>query len=75
MASQAFRSDHLFLLRIWREDMGNDKYEWRAYIQHVLSGEARYIRSWDEIELFLENLEGTNSPYPRIPKPPLERTR
>jgi hypothetical protein len=40
MSSQAFRSAHVFLLRIWREDMGNEQFEWRAYIQHVRSGDA-----------------------------------
>lgn len=37
---------HLFTVRVWREDLGEGRSEWRGKVQHVLSGEARYFRDW-----------------------------
>ena len=34
----------LFTVRVWREDLGEGRSEWRGKVQHVLSGEARYFR-------------------------------
>jgi len=44
---------HLFLLRVWAEEMGYDQYEWRASVRHVLSGETRSIRTWHDLETFI----------------------
>lgn len=44
---------HLFLVRIWNEDLGECRSEWRAYVRHVSSGDARYVRTWDDLEIFL----------------------
>ena len=51
------RQSQSFVLRAWREDLGGSQLEWRAYVRHVLSGETRYIRSWQELEDFLEAFE------------------
>jgi hypothetical protein len=40
------RQSQLFTVRVWREDLGEGRAEWRGRIQHVLSGEARYFRDW-----------------------------
>jgi len=37
---------HLFMVRVWLEDLGDGKAEWRGQVQHVLSGEVRYSRDW-----------------------------
>ena len=37
---------HLFTVRVWREDMGDDQWEWRGKVQQVGSGEAFYFREW-----------------------------
>ncbi len=37
---------HLFTVRVWQEDLGNDQLEWRGKVQHVHSGEALYFREW-----------------------------
>ena len=37
---------HLFTVRLWREDLGHGRLEWRGQVQHVLSGETRYFRDW-----------------------------
>jgi hypothetical protein len=47
---------HLFLLRVWREELGNDQHEWRASARHVISGETRFIRTWHDLETFIDLL-------------------
>jgi hypothetical protein len=37
---------HLFTLRLWKEDLGNDQAEWRGKVQHVVSAESHYFRDW-----------------------------
>ena len=49
-------SSHLFMLRLWPEDLGNGQTDWRGSIQHVSSGEARYFRDWPTVETFVEGL-------------------
>lgn len=36
----------LFLLRVWSEDLGQGRCEWRGRVQHIGSGEVRYFRDW-----------------------------
>jgi hypothetical protein len=44
---------HLFTVRLWREDLGEGRTEWRGKVQHVLSGEERYFRDWPALNAFL----------------------
>lgn len=37
---------HLFTVRLWLEDLGEGRTEWRGQVRHVLSGEVRYFRDW-----------------------------
>ena len=37
---------HLFTVRVWHEDLGEGRWEWRGKIQHVSSGETYYFRTW-----------------------------
>ncbi len=37
---------HLFTLRLWPEELGDGRLEWRGKVEHVLSGQARYFRAW-----------------------------
>jgi len=53
---QPTQSSQLFMLRLWREDLGDGKADWRGKVQHVKSGEARYFRDWPSLEVFLEGL-------------------
>ena len=53
VGSSAKRS-HLFMLRLWLEDLGRGQFDWRAKIQYVSSGEARYLRDWPALEAFIE---------------------
>ena len=42
-------TSHLFTVRIWREELGDGRIEWRGKVQHPLSGEAQYFREWAEL--------------------------
>lgn len=55
-ASNSVESRHhsqLFTVRMWREDLGNGRSEWRGQVQHVLSGETCYFRDWETAEMFM----------------------
>jgi hypothetical protein len=36
---------HLFLLRLWRERLGQDRFEWRGAVKNTSTGEVRYFRN------------------------------
>ena len=54
-----------FLLRIWREGEEDSLGWWRGWMQHIQTGEARYVDSLDEIIRFLEEQTGELEPPPR----------
>jgi hypothetical protein len=39
-----FMQTHLFLLRLWREELGQAPSEWRGRVVSLESGETRYFR-------------------------------
>jgi len=53
-ADRFFHHSHLFTVRMWRETLDEGRTEWRLRVQHVLSGERRYFRDWNEFEAYLE---------------------
>ena len=48
------KDSRLFLIRIWNEDLGGGQSEWRAFVRRVPGGESRYVRTWEDLERFLE---------------------
>jgi hypothetical protein len=44
---------HLFMMRLWLEELGKGQTEWRGQVQHVLSGETRYFRDWTTMVEFI----------------------
>lgn len=40
---------HLFVIRIWAQDIENGRREWRGRVQHVPSGEVHYFREWADM--------------------------
>ena len=40
------RRSELFTVQLWREDLGDNRTEWRGKVQHVQTGEAFYFREW-----------------------------
>ena len=52
----------LFTVRVWREDLGDGRIEWRGKVQHTTSGEARYFRDWPMLIAYIqEMLDGSKS--------------
>ena len=47
---------HLFTVRLWQEALGNDAYEVRMQVRHVLSGEIRYFREWLALVAYLRKI-------------------
>jgi hypothetical protein len=37
---------HLFLVRVWVEEAGDEQTEWCGKVQQVVSGEAHDFRNW-----------------------------
>jgi hypothetical protein len=57
---------HLFTLRLWAEEMGDDQTEWRGEVRHVTSGETRYFREWSTlVTLLLAMLPGAGDKQPQ----------
>ena len=48
------RDSHLFTVRLWMQDLGDRRAEWRGKVQHVTSGEAHYFRDWDVLIALLK---------------------
>lgn len=45
---------HLFTVRVWIEDLGEGRTEWRGEVQEVVSGETRYFRDWPTLVALLQ---------------------
>ena len=50
------RRTHLFTVRLWLENMGSDSAEVRGRVQHVLSGEVYYFRTWRELAVVFNGM-------------------
>ena len=44
------------MVRVWLEDLGEGKTEWRGQVKHVVSGEVRYFRNWSGMTTILQNM-------------------
>ncbi len=53
---------HLFMVRVWLEDLGDGNTEWRGQVKHVLSGEVQYFRDWAALADHLQAM--SHSPVP-----------
>lgn len=69
-ADQPAPRSHLFMLRLWLEDMGSGQKDWRGSVQHVNSGEVRYSRDWPTLKAFVEGLLRSAKPGGRGGTPP-----
>ncbi len=59
-SSESPQRSHLFTIRVWREDLGDGRNEWRGKVQHTLSGEARYFREWATLITTLQEMLETH---------------
>ncbi len=48
-------SSHLFVVRIWSEQVGENRKEWRGQVEQVLSGKVGYFREWRMLVAFIKN--------------------
>jgi hypothetical protein len=46
---QRQQTSQLFTVRLWAEDLGDGRMEWRGQVQHVISGETHYFREWSAL--------------------------
>ncbi len=54
-----------FTIRVWAEDVDQDQVEWRGRVQHVLTGESIYFRTWNNLIAFMVKaaaLHGSRQP-------------
>jgi hypothetical protein len=49
---------HVFSVRVWREELGAGRVEWRGKVQYAITGEARYFREWAELIAFVREQVG-----------------
>ena len=40
---------HLFTVRVWQEEVGKDKTEWRGKVHLITTGNVRYFRGWEAL--------------------------
>jgi hypothetical protein len=58
------KRSHLFTVRVWEEETGAGRTEWRGKIQRVIGGESLYFRDWQVMTLFLLQTLGISPPAP-----------
>lgn len=54
----AYDSPGIFVLRVWKEPLGEGRSEWRGKVQDTSGGRARYFRDWSGLVACLERLMG-----------------
>lgn len=67
---------HLFLVRVWLENLGDGKTEWRGQVKQVMSKEVRYFREWatlvEHMQAMLSSVENNGNskdrPSRRLPE-------
>jgi hypothetical protein len=52
---QAQHDTQLFSIRLWPEDLGNGRAEWRGQVRHLPTGETHYFREWPVLVSFLQD--------------------
>ncbi|MCP5098370.1 MAG: hypothetical protein GY943_22705 [Chloroflexi bacterium] len=52
---------HFFTLRVWVEDVGNGRTEFRGTLKQVLTGETHHFRDWTTLTQLIEASMATAS--------------
>lgn len=45
-----------FTLRLWTEELGDGRIEWRGQMQHMMNGESFYFRNWETLLDLLQRI-------------------
>lgn len=56
ITSKRLPRSQLFTVRLWLEDLGEGRSEWRGRVEHVLSGQTRYFRDWATLIAALQEM-------------------
>jgi hypothetical protein len=63
MEKQEAERSHLFLVRIWLEELGDGATEWRGRAQNITTGQAVYFRDWNGLaEVLLQMVQAPHEP-------------
>ena len=57
--SQPLARSHLYTIRLWQEELGNDAWEWRGIVKYVASGEEHYFRDWGALKELMVRMTAT----------------
>jgi hypothetical protein len=49
----SYSRSHLFMVRLWSEDVGSAGSEIRGEVRHVLGGGVRYFQGWTPLVTYL----------------------
>ena len=47
------RHSYLFTVRMWPEELGDGRVEWRGQVEHVIGGETAFFRRWSDLNEFM----------------------
>jgi hypothetical protein len=59
---QTHETSHLFLLRLWREELAQGQDEWRGQMTSLANGEMRYFRSPETLYKILLTMLSNDPP-------------
>lgn len=59
MSETVAARSQLFMLRVWLEEVGDSRTEFRGTLKHVLSGETHHFRDWATLVQLIESLVTT----------------
>jgi hypothetical protein len=51
-------SSHLFMVRVWQEEVADGRVEWRGKVQYVsdVEGQVHYFRDWTALAAWLQKM-------------------
>ena len=61
---------HLFLVRVWVEEAGNEQTEWCGKVQQVVSGKTHSFRNWPMLVDLLQTMV-----TPPLATPDIEKSK
>lgn len=56
---------HLFTVRVWLEQLGEGRTEWRGKVRHVSDGTVRYFRDWQMLPTLIREMLPDRDVYGR----------
>ncbi len=48
-------ASYMFIVRLWREELGGGMCEWRGEIKDVVNAQQRYFREWPALVDFIQS--------------------